>query len=63
MLYSYCLQDADSLETKYYDVSAQLDRKYNETQSVKIRVDTLREKASKLYQGTYEKIKRLESKS
>ena len=55
-------QDATDLEDKYNQVSTQLDSKYNETRSAKVRADRLRDRASKLYQDTYEKLQRLSGK-
>ena len=55
------LQNADALEAKYLDVSTRLGLKYNQTKMAKERADSLRLRAARLYQGTYEKIERLRS--
>ncbi|KAK2178481.1 hypothetical protein NP493_542g02038 [Ridgeia piscesae] len=52
-------QDADDLDRKYTDVAIQLETKYNATRTAKEQADNLRDRASSLYQNTYEKIERL----
>ena len=54
-------QNADTLEAKYSDASLQLSLKYNQTKVARERADSLRIRAARLYQGTYEKIERLRS--
>ena len=54
-------QNAATLEAKYSDASLQLSLKYNQTKVARERADSLRIRAARLYQGTYEKIERLRS--
>lgn len=53
-------QDAKDLEMKYTEVSQKLEVKVNETRIAKERADSLKERASVMYQNIYSKFQTLQ---
>lgn len=53
------IQDANELQTKYNEVSRQLEMKYNETRIAKERADVLKDRASEMFTSIKSKVDNL----